>query len=177
MEYILVFFKKNTNLQRLELIHSIIKSNPAIRFNEIMRISKLKNGTLTHYVNKLENSGKVNVERTPRVTRFYDVSIPTKEAIICRYFTRPSVRDILVLLLKKHKLSSAEIRQNLKKSPATVSVLLNDLFKANVIEKDYDIPSNMYSLREPEFVLNVLRSHFPSITSKLTDNTTEMLDF
>ena len=87
------------------------------------------------------------------------------------------MRDILVLLLKKRKLSSAEIRQNLNKSPATVSVLLNDLFKANVIEKDYDIPSNMYSLREPEFVLNVLRSHFPSITSKLTDNTTEMLDF
>ena len=142
-----------------------------------MRISKLKNGTLTHYVNKLESSGKVNVERTPRVTRFYDISIPTKEAIICRYFTRPSARDILTLLLEKRKLSSAEIRQNLQKSPATISVLLNDLFKANIIEKDYDIPSNMYSLKEPEFVFNVLRVHFPSITSKLTNNTIEMLDF
>ena len=164
-------------MQRLELIHSIIKSNPAIRFNEIMRISKLKNGTLTHYVNKLENSGKVNVERTPRVTRFYDISIPTKEAIVCKHLTRPSAREILILLLRKHKLSSAEIRENLKKSPATVSVLLSDLFKANIIEKDYDIPSNMYSLKDPEFVSNVLRVHYPSFTSKLTNNTAEMLDF
>jgi predicted transcriptional regulator len=140
-------------------------------------MSQLKNGTLTHYISKLEKSKKIHVERTPRVTRFYDISIPQKEAIICKYFTRPSVKGILVLLLKNHKLSSAQIRQNLKKSPATISVLLNDLFKAKIIEKDYDIPSNKYSLKDPVLVSNVLRVNFPSIISELTDNTTELLDF
>ena len=163
-------------LQRLELVYNIIKSNPAIRFNEIMRMSKLKNGTLTHYITKLEKSGKLNVERTPRVTRFYDIAIPTKEAIICKYFTRPSAREILLVLLKKHKLSSTEIMEHLNKSPSTVSILLSDLFKAKIIEKDYDIPSNMYSLKDPNLVASVLRTHYPSIFSKIINNTVEMLD-
>ena len=164
-------------MERVELVYDIIKKNPAVRFNDVMRLSKLKNGTLTHYISKLEKSKKIHVERTPRVTRFYHIIIPQKEAIICKYFTRPTVKDILVLLLKNHKLSSAQIRQNLKKSPATISVLLNDLFKAKIIEKDYDIPSNKYSLKNPEMIRSIMNEYFPSLGSKLTDNTIELLDF
>ena len=45
-------------VERLELIHDIIRKNPAVRFNDVMRLSKLKNGTLTHYISKLENMEK-----------------------------------------------------------------------------------------------------------------------
>ena len=68
------------SVERLELIHDIIKKNPAVRFNDVMRLSKLKNGTLTHYISKLETMEKISVERTPRITRFYDISVPKKEA-------------------------------------------------------------------------------------------------
>ena len=43
-------------VERLELIHDIIRKNPAVRFNDVMRLSKLKNGTLTHYISKLEDN-------------------------------------------------------------------------------------------------------------------------
>jgi predicted transcriptional regulator len=68
-------------VERLELVYDIIQKNPAIRFNDIMRISKLKNGTLTHYISKLEKSKKIQVERTPRISRFYDASVPQKEIL------------------------------------------------------------------------------------------------
>ena len=51
-------------VERLELIHDIIRKNPAVRFNDVMRISKLKNGTLTHYISKLENMEK-NMRESP----------------------------------------------------------------------------------------------------------------
>ena len=164
-------------MERLELVYDIIQKNPAIRFNDIMRISKLKNGTLTHYISKLEKSKKIHVERTPRISRFYDVSVPQKEAQICKQFTRPTVKNIIVLLLEKNVLTFPEIRDYVKKSPATVSVCLNNLFHAGIIEKTYDIPSNKYSLKNPTLIKGVLNVYFSSLNSKLVDNTTELLDF
>ena len=164
-------------MERLELIHEIIQKNPAIRFNDIMRISKLKNGTLTHYISKLENTQKINVERTPRVTRCYDKSVPQKEAEICKQLTRPTVKHIITLLLRKNILTFPEIRDYVNKSPATVSVCLSDLFKSGIIEKAYDIPSNKYSLRNPTLIRGVLNVYFPDVSTRLVDNTVDLLDF
>ena len=164
-------------MERLELVHNIIKQNPAVRFNDIMRISKLKNGTLTHYISKLEGTKKISVERSPRITRFYDISVPKKEAEICKQLTRPTVKHIITLLLRKNVLTFPEIRNYVDKSPATVSVCLNDLFKSGIIEKTYDIPSNKYSLKKPDLIRGVLNVYFPSVSTRLVDNTVELLDF
>ena len=164
-------------MERLELVYEIIQSNPAIRFNDIMRVSKLKNGTLTHYISKLEKTKKIHVERTPRITRFYDVAVPKKEAEICKQLTRPTIKQIIIVLIKEKVLSFPQIRDFVQKSPATVSVCLNDLFKAGIIEKAYDIPSNKYSLKNPEMIRGVLNTYFPSIHSRLVENTVELLDF
>ena len=164
-------------MERVELIHDIIRKNPAVRFNDVMRISKLKNGTLTHYISKLENMQKISVERTPRITRFYDKSIPKKEAEICKQLTRPTVKNIITLLLRKNILTFPEIRNHVQKSPATVSVCLNNLFKAGIIEKTYDIPSNKYSLKNPDLIRGVLNVYFPNVSTRLVDNTAELLDF
>ena len=40
-------------MKRKEIVLQIIKDNPGIRFNEIMRVTDLRNGTLSHYVKKL----------------------------------------------------------------------------------------------------------------------------
>ena len=164
-------------MERVELIHDIIRKNPAVRFNDVMRISKLKNGTLTHYITKLENMQKISVERTPRITRFYDKSIPKKEAEICKQLTRPTVKNIITLLLRKNILTFPEIRNHVQKSPATVSVCLNNLFKAGIIEKTYDIPSNKYSLKNPKFIRDVLKAYFPDVSTRLSDDKKELFDF
>ena len=40
----------------------VIKKNPGINFREIMRNTNLKNGILSHYLNKLEKNGSVKYE-------------------------------------------------------------------------------------------------------------------
>ena len=148
-------------LNRLELVYDAIHKNPAIRFNDLMRETKLKNGTLTHYINRLNDLKRIKIERTPRITRFYDQIIPQNEAIICKYLTRPTIKHIIGLLLKEGTLSHIEIGNRLKKSSATVSVCLSELFDNKIIEKTYDIPSNKYSLVNPKFIQQVVNTHFP----------------
>ena len=69
-------------LDRSQIVLDVIEKNPGIRFNEIMRITDIRNGTLSHYVKKLEEEGNIQLERTPRVTRAYPVGIGAHEATI-----------------------------------------------------------------------------------------------
>jgi predicted transcriptional regulator len=164
-------------LDRSKIVLDIIEKNPGIRFNEIMRITGIKNGTLSHYVKRLEKNGTIKLERTPRVTRAYPVGIAEHEATICKYITMPTQKKLILFLLKKEVATSIEIREFLKKSPSVISVNLNELFRMKIINKRYDIPSNKYSLKNPKEIEGVLKEHYPKLLDKLSENTIEMLDF
>ena len=164
-------------MDRSKIVLEVIEKNPGIRFNEIMRITDIRNGTLSHYVKRLEGNGTIKLERTPRVTRAYPVGIAEHEATICKYLTMPTQRKLIIFLLKKEVATSIEIREFLKKSPSVISVNLNELFRMKIINKRYDIPSNKYSLKNPKEVEGVLREYYPNLLDKLLENTIEMLDF
>jgi predicted transcriptional regulator len=164
-------------LDRSKIVLDIIEKNPGIRFNEIMRITGIKNGTLSHYVKRLEKNGTIKLERTPRVTRAYPVGIAEHEATICKYITMPTQKKLILFLLKKEVATSIEIREFLKKSPSVISVNLNELFRMKIINKRYDIPSNKYSLKNPKEIEGVLKEYYPKLLDKLSENTIEMLDF
>ena len=62
-------------MERKKIVLEIVNKNPGIRFNEIMQLSNIKNGTLSHYVKKLEDEKSIESERSPRVTRLYPAGI------------------------------------------------------------------------------------------------------
>ena len=164
-------------LDRSQIVLDVIEKNPGIRFNDIMRVTDIRNGTLSHYVKKLEAIGSIKLERTPRVTRAYPIGIDSHEATICKYLTMSTQRNLILFLLKKEVATSIQIREFLKKSPSVVSVNLNELFRAKIIKKKYDIPSNKYSLVNPKEIEGIVREYYPSYFEKITENTIEMLDF
>ena len=164
-------------MSRKETILKIIQDTPGIRFNEIMRISNIRNGTLSHYVKKLEDEASIELERTPRVTRLYPAGIDTHEAKICKYLTMDTQRKLIGFLLENQTATSLEIREFLKKSPSVVSVNLNQLFREKIVTKKYDIPSNKYSLKNPEEIKGIINEYYPNLIDKMSENTTEMLDF
>ena len=164
-------------MDRRQIVLDVIEKNPGIRFNEIMRITDIRNGTLSHYVKKLEEKGNIQLERTPRVTRAYPVGIGEHEATICKYLTMPTQRKLMLFLLKKEVATSIEIREFLKKSPSVVSVNLNELFRMKIINKKYDIPSNKYSLKNPKEITGILNEYYPNLIDRISENAIEMFDF
>ena len=155
---------------------NIIQKNPGIRFNEVMRISDMKNGTLSHYVKKLEEDNDIELERSPRVTRLYPLGISKDEANICKYLNMPTQNKIICYMLERDVVTSIEVRESIKKSPSVISVNLSELFKAKIINRKYDIPSNKYSIKNPELVRSVLNEYYPNLIEKLATNWVEMFD-
>ena len=152
-------------MDRKNTVLEIVEKNPGIRFNEIMRISNIKNGTLSHYIKKLVDADEIILEQSPRVTRMYPSGISKKETKICRHLTTPTQKNIILYLLKNKISTSIEIKDFLGKSPSVISVNLNELFKEKIISKKYDIPSNKYSLEKPEEIEQVLYE-FPELIEK-----------
>ena len=140
-----------------------------------MRATKLKNGTLSYYVSKLLTQNKIDVHRTSSSTHLAVTSISEDELEICRVLTKSTQRQIIFLLLKYDTLTFAELRKLLKKSPATVSVCLNQLFTQKIIEKSYDIPSNKVSLKNKEKIQGIVNEYFPTQLEKVVSNTIEIL--
>ena len=140
-----------------------------------MRATKLKNGTLSYYVSKLLTQNKIDVHRTSSSTHLSVTSISDYELEICRVLTKSTQRQIIFLLLKHDTLTFAELRKLLKKSPATVSVCLNQLFIQKIIEKSYDIPSNKVSLKNKEQIQGIVNEYFPTQLEKVINNTIEIL--
>ena len=154
-------------MQRKEVVLDLVTKNPGIGFNEIMRLSNIRNGTLTHYVKKLLEEDSIKLERTPRVTRLYPRNIPKESAKICKFLTMNSQKEIILFLLN-HKIATAiQIREHVNKSPSVISVNLNVLFKAKMINKKYDIPSNKYSLKNPEGIKETINEYYPELLDKL----------
>ena len=164
-------------MDRNKIILEVIEKNPGIRFNEIMRITDIRNGTLSHYVKKLEDAGSIVPHRTPRVTRLYPIGISESDSKICKLMTIATQKRIVLFLMKKEIATSLEIRNFLKKSPSVLSVNLSELFKEKIISKEYDIPYNKYSLKNPEQIKGILNEYYPELINKLSENTIEMLDF
>ena len=53
-----------------------------------MRISNIRNGTLSHYVKKLEDEESIELERSTKShTPVSCTGIPSDEAKICKYLT------------------------------------------------------------------------------------------
>ena len=69
---------------RSSLLTNIIYKNPGLHFSEMIRISGMKNGVLTHYLNKLESLGIINIKRERDKTRFFSPEISLEETKIIK---------------------------------------------------------------------------------------------
>ena len=74
----------------------------------------------------------------------------------------PTYGKMIGFILEKKITTAMEIREFIKKSPSVISVNLNELFRAKIINKKYDIPSNKFSIKNPELVKGVLKEYYPT---------------
>ena len=70
-----------------------------------MQALNLRNGVLSHHLNKQEKKSVIKVERTPRVARFYPLGITDFEAVISKRLRKETPRRILQLLLDTEKIN------------------------------------------------------------------------
>jgi predicted transcriptional regulator len=155
-------------ISRDSQIQQIIEQSPGIQFREIMRSSGLKNGVVSHYLRKLEKSGVINVNRGPRQSRFYPLGITEEETIVIKALRKQTPRDLLLALIMQDGLEFAQLVEEVKKSPSTVSLYLSQLVKEGLIETTGISLKKKYHIKATEIIDKFIEDYRPTAVEKAT---------
>jgi len=156
-------------MDRANQVIQAIEKNPGIQFSEIMRETGMKNGVLSHYTRKLEESGTVQVERTPRVTRFYPLGINKEESTLIKNLRQETPKNILITLLEQDGLTFNEVAEKIKRSPATVSINLTQLIQDEVIEGKFVNTKRIFQIKNKDLVQSAINKYHPDVLDRSAD--------
>ncbi len=130
---------------RESLFFSLIQNNPGIRFNEIIKMSGLKNGVVSYYTHQLEQKGKICSVRTPRVTRFYSQNISEQSQIIFKWIRQSTPLKIILVLLDT-SLSFKELVKKIGKSPSNTSHFTTKLIQDEIVSMSLKDKKRVYQI-------------------------------
>ena len=163
-------------MARPELILKTIEKNPGIRYREIMGELGLKNGTLSHHLQKLEQQSVLRVERTPRVARFYPLSVKDEEISIIKRLRQETPRRILRLLLDVDEVNFSEMFLKIKRSPGTTSLYATELVNDGIIKDRFENGKRFFSLPEKYTVNKLISKYHPDLMDKTTENYSDVIE-
>ena len=157
------------------LILEQIAKTPGIRYKELLRSTRLTNGTLEYHLKIMEKTNKVTVERHDgRRTRYYPIYILADESKILGY-TRNNVARQIVSFAFEHGLCTfGEIVEYIKKAPSTTSWHLKRLCDAGIISITYGQEYQLYSIVNYNLVKEVLYKYDESFRDKIANGYYEM---
>jgi len=169
--------------RRTELTE-LIRKNPGIQFRDLMRLTNLKNGVLSHHLRRLEKSESVLVERSPRQTRFYPRNFSEEESKVAKALRRKTPRDIIYTLMlndvensDKKGLKFSQIVDNVSKSPSTISIYLSQLLRDRIVKitLGYD-HKKRYHLLNKKLIDRLIEDHHPRRLDKSVSGFEDMIN-
>ena len=163
-------------MARPELILKTIEKNPGIRYREIMGELGLKNGTLSHHLQKLELQSVLRVERTPRVARFYPLSVNETEIPIIKRLRQETPRRILRLLLDLDEVNFSEMFLRIKRSPGTTSRYVTELVDDGIVKDRFEKGKRFFSLTDKYTVNTLISKYHPDLMDKTTENYSDVIE-
>ncbi len=162
--------------ERDSQIQEIIEKNPGIQFREIMRSSGLKNGVLSHYLDKLEKNGIIKADRGPRQVRFYPPQITEDESIVIKALRKQTPRDLLLALIKEDGLEFSELVKEVNKSPSTVSLYLSQLVEDGLVETKFIQLKKRYHIKARDMIDKLVEDYRPSLLEKPTSGFEDIIN-
>ena len=148
-----------------------IENAPGIRYRELLRLTGLSNGVLSHHLSGLEEAGLIQVHRKQtKTTRYYPVNISERETAVLSFIRHEPLRQIVLLLLEHDTCTLNDFVGFTNKAPSTISGHLKCLKESGLIaakRKDLHI---LYRLVDRELITDILSKYRESFIEKSVDN-------
>jgi predicted transcriptional regulator len=169
---------KKDKVDKKKLLLKIIDLSPGIRYRELLRITSLNNGTLSHHLSTLEKSSIIKVLRSENsnITRYYPSSTPNEETIILGFLKIKTTKELMVKLLEKRSCTFNELVLHINKAPSTTSWNIKRLMDSNVIIRKRGTEYSEYSLKNPKKVEELFQKTNTSLLDRSIDNYTSLIE-
>ncbi len=159
-------------------ILKIINSFPGIRYRDILRLTNLNNGTLSHHLSTLEKRSIIKIGRTENsnITRYYPASTPPDETLILNYLKIKTTKGIILMLEEVDGASFSEIVNHIKKAPSTTSWNLKRLLDSNIVGRKRGENVSLFFLYNKELVKKLVAENNKSLLDRSIDNYISIID-
>lgn len=160
------------------LLLKIINFSPGIRYRELLRLTNLNNGTLSHHLSVLEKGSNIKVMRpnNSNITRYYPASTSNDETIILGFLKIKTTKEIITKLLEKNGCTFNELVIHLGKAPSTTSWNLKRLLDSEVIVRKRGVEFSEYYLKNPNKVENLIKQSNTTILDRSIDNYISLIE-
>ena len=140
------------------MLTNIIYKNPGLHFCEMIRVSGMKNGVLTHYLNKLESTGIINIKRERDKTRFFSPEINLEETKIIKFLRKETPSKIIFLLINGG-MEYHEIVKKVGKSSPTISQNLSELINNDLIIFKLEDSKKKYFIKKNPLLQKLIKKY------------------
>ena len=157
----------------------IINSFPGIRYRDILRLTNLNNGTLSHHLSALEKCYTIKIGRTKNsnITRYYPASTPSDETLILNYLKIKTTKKIILFLLEQvDGASFNEIVNHLGKAPSTTSWNLKRLLDSKVVVRKRGKNVSLFFLHNEDLVKMLVAENNKSLLDRSIENYISIID-
>lgn len=160
----------------MNCILDIVSGNPGIRYSELVNMSGLTHGVISHYLYRMEKTGLVRITRSKRRTFIF--SCGTEEALDNAVINmrKETTHKILLFLCSSNPATFREIREACGKSPSTVSISLTRLVETGLIRRVYGIVKK-YELLNRDLALQALEKVRPGASDMVKDRFADTFSF
>jgi predicted transcriptional regulator len=155
--------------QRVAKILQIVTESPGITFTEIMNHSGLANGVLSHYLANMEKRTMLRTVRSKRNVRYFLLDHPTSDDSLIISLRKETCRNILIFLLTKKQATFTDIVDQVKKSPATVSITLSHLASLGLVRVSIGF-GKRFEISDRRHVMEILQKIEPTAFDKIKEN-------
>lgn len=118
-------------------IIAIVQSHAGIRYSELVRMTNLAHGTLSHHIKILQRQGRIRVRRDSSSTRLFPKNYYDDEEL-CNAIasaSHPTTLAIIVLLMRHQYADYSQIKSALARSASTICEHLRRLLSAGIISR------------------------------------------
>ncbi|MBA2440565.1 MAG: winged helix-turn-helix transcriptional regulator [Thermoleophilaceae bacterium] len=159
-------------------ILKIINSFPGIRYRDILRLTNLNNGTLSHHISTLEKRSIIKIGRTENsnITRYFPASTPSDETLILNYLKIKTTKSIILMLLDTDSVSFNEIVNHINKAPSTTSWNLKRLIDSKIVGRKKGKVFSLFFLLNKVLVKKLAGENNKTLLDRSIDNYISIID-
>lgn len=159
-------------------ILKIINSFPGIRYRDILRLTNLNNGTISHHLSALEKCSVIKISRTENsnITRYYPASTPSDETLILNFLKIKTTKSIIQMLQDAEEATFGEIVEHIHKAPSTTSWNLKRLMDSKIVGRKRGENVSLFFLFNKDLVKKLIAENNKTLLDRSIDNYISIID-
>jgi predicted transcriptional regulator len=165
----------NATLENRKKIFDYISDNPGVHLRKISRDINIHLSTLRYHIDYLEAKGFITCQMEANLKIYFaSGKLNPHEKKLAPLLQQKRFRDIILVLIESHELTSSQIAEKLAMNASTASKYINILEERKIISHEKIGREKRYHIDDEESIVKLFLTYKKSLWDSFVDNVLEL---